>query len=160
MVWDIENWRNLCSLLVTSLSGINNTFTPLDTVQQRICTQSLLYRCWIVTSLVSRWVTSTVNKNCVNSLYPRRRPCIQMTMDRAVLYACRAYCNVLFFPYLTKSLLTAKYFFLLHEVDSGRGPYLPSPEHFMGWLRPLQSLGSLDPATSRLANGWCICKVR
>ena len=29
MVWDIENWRNLCSLLVTSLSGISNTFTPL-----------------------------------------------------------------------------------------------------------------------------------
>ena len=29
MVWDIENWRNLCSALVTSLSVINNTFTPL-----------------------------------------------------------------------------------------------------------------------------------
>ena len=28
-VWEIENCRNLCSLLVTSLSGINNTFTPL-----------------------------------------------------------------------------------------------------------------------------------
>ena len=29
MVWDIGNWRNLCSLLVTSLSGINNTFPSL-----------------------------------------------------------------------------------------------------------------------------------
>ena len=39
MVWDIENWPNLCSLLVTSLSGINNTFTPL-------CQSTLISENW------------------------------------------------------------------------------------------------------------------